>query len=282
VRTTKTVTKTYDAMGNKVTELYPSGLDLDYTWNDIDRLATVTDGTNTIASYTYMGMRREQVTFQSGATASYTYTGFRGEVARIHHETSTPTTLVDLQYGYDANHDRTFERYGGSGQPGEAFEYDQARRLTTAWMGSTDVTAPSSNSYTKKIVYTMDDDGNRDSVAVTPYGQGTTTTNYTSNTLNQYTAVGGASPTHDDNGNLTGDGTLSFEYDYRNQIVRVKQSSTTIAEYKYDALGRRVEKDDQTDVERYVYSGAETVGVYDGSNNWVRGLRLRSPSSTKC
>ena len=137
-------------------------------------------------------------------------------------------------------------------------------------MGSTDVTAPSSNTYTKKIVYTMDDDGNRDSVAVTPYGQGTSTTNYTSNSLNKYTAVGGASPTHDDCGNLTSDGTLDFEYDYRNQIVRVKQGETTIAEYKYDALGRRVEKDDQTNVQRFIYSTAETVAVYDGSNNWIR------------
>jgi hypothetical protein len=50
-------------------------------------------------------------------------------------------------------------------------------------MGSTDVTAPSSNSYTKRIVYTMDDDGNRDSVAVSyrydPYGAVTITRNST-------------------------------------------------------------------------------------------------------
>jgi RHS repeat-associated protein len=116
----------------------------------------------------------------------------------------------------------------------------------------------------------MDDDGNRDSVAVTPYGQGTDTTNYTSNNLNQYTAVGAASPTHDDNGNLTDDGTYDFEYDYKNQIVRVKEGETTVATYKYDALGRRVEKDVDSAVERFVYSGVETVVVYDGSNNWLR------------
>ena len=267
---TKTVTRTWDATGNKITELYPSGLDLDYAWNDINRLSSVSDGTNTIASYTYVGLRREGVTFQNSTSASYTYTGFRGEVERIHHETSGPATIVDLQYGYDDNHDRTYERFGGSSSAGDAFEYDMARRLTTAYMGSTDVTAPSSNSYTKKVVYTMDDDGNRSSVAVTPYGSGTTTTNYTDNNLNQYTAVGGTSRTHDDNGNLTDDGTLDYEYDYRNQIVRVKQSSTTIAEYKYDALGRRVEKDDGSDVRRFIYSSAETVAVYDGSNAWVQ------------
>jgi len=266
----KTVTRTYDAVGNKITELYPSSLDLDYTWNDVSRLSTVTDGTNTIASYAYIGVRREKVTFESGATASYTYTGFRGEVDRIHHETSTPATILDLQYGYDDNHDRTYERFGGSGAGADVFEYDKARRLTTAWMGSVDVTAPSTSVYTKKVVYTMDDDGNRNSIQVTPYGQSATTTSYTGNNLNQYTVVGGVNQTHDHNGNLTDDGTLDFEYDYKNQIVRVKQSSTTIAEYKYDALGRRVEKDDQTDVQRFIYSGPETVSVYDGSNTWVR------------
>ena len=52
--------------------------------------------------------------------------------------------------------------------------------------------------------------------------------------------------------------------------MRVKQGETTIAEYKYDALGRRVEKDDQTNVQRFIYSDAETVAVYDGSNTWIR------------
>ncbi len=52
---TKTVKKTYDAVGNVIGELYPSGLDLDRTWNDIGRLSTVTDGTNSIASYSYVG-----------------------------------------------------------------------------------------------------------------------------------------------------------------------------------------------------------------------------------
>ncbi len=262
----KIVKKTYDAAGNKLTELYPNNLDLDYTWNDINRLSTVTDGTNTIASYSYIGMRVKDIEFQNGTTSTYSYTGFRSEVERIHHETSTPTTILDLQYGYDDNHDRTYERFGGTSAVGNAFEYDKARRLTVAWMYSTNVTAPSSNPYTKKIEYTMDDDGNRSSVKATPYGQSATTTGYTDNNLNQYTVVGGTNRSHDDNGNLTDDGTLDFEYDYKNQIVRVKQATTTVVEYKYDALGRRVEKDVDGDVERYIYSGHETVNVYDGSD----------------
>jgi len=266
----KTVKKTYDAVGNVISELYPSGLDLDRTWNDIDRLSSVTDGTNSIASYSYVGRRVSGVTLGNGATATYSYSGFRGELSGIKHETSAPATIVDVQYSYDDNHDRLYERFGAAGSSGDAFAYDKARRLTSAWMGSTNVVTPSIASYTKKIDYTMDDDGNRSSVKVTPYQQSATTTSYVSNSLNQYTTVGSASQVHDKNGNLTDDGSQKYEYDYRNLIVRVKQGTTVVAEYKYDALGRRVEKDDQSTIERYVYSAAETVAVYDGADVLVR------------
>jgi hypothetical protein len=69
-------------------------------------------------------------------------------------------------------------------------------------MGSTDVTNPGANSYTQKIDYNYDDDGNRTSVVLTPYGVGATTTNYSTNNLNEYTSVGGVGQSHDANGNL--------------------------------------------------------------------------------
>ena len=266
---TKTVQKTYDVMGRKATELYDSGTDLDYTWNDIGRLSSVSDGTNTIASYTYVGSRVKEVEFQNGATATYSYTGFRSEVERIHHETSTPATILDLQYAYDDNHDRLYERYGGTSASGDAFEYDDARRLDVAWMGSATPASPSSAAYTKKIEYTMDDDGNRSSVKVTPHGQSASTTSYTDNNLNQYTNVGGTGYSYDLNGNLTDDGTYEYEYNFRNLLCRVKDKGTgsTVATYRHDALGRRVKKLIGMACERFIYSAAEIVAVYDISDS---------------
>ena len=263
---TKTVTKTYDIMGRKETELYPSTTDLDYTWTDIGLLDTVSDGTNTIADYTYVGNRVKEVEFENGATASYTFTGFRSEVERIHHETSTPATIVDLQYAYDKNHDRLYERFGGATASGDAFEYDWARRLDVAWMGSTQPSSPSTAAYTKKIEYTLDDNGNRSSVKVTPYGQSATTTSYTDNNLNQYTDVGGTTHSYDANGNLTDDGQYTYEYNFRNLLCRVKEGATVVASYQHDALGRRVKTIIGSACKRYIYSGAETIAVYDESN----------------
>jgi RHS repeat-associated protein len=82
--------------------------------------------------------------------------------------------------------------------------------------------------------------------------------------------VGGVNQAHDANGNLTSNGGLTFEYDYRNMIRRVKQGETTVATYLYDPLGRRVQKQVTGGTHRFVYSGHEIVTVYDGSNNWVR------------
>ena len=124
----KAVTTLVDAMGNVTSQTYPSGasLTLTRTYNDIDRLATVTDGTNTIASFDYVGLRHKKTTFQSGATRNDSYTGFRDEIASVEHKTSGGATLVRMDYGYNAVHDRTYERFGASGSAGRRVRVRQA------------------------------------------------------------------------------------------------------------------------------------------------------------
>ena len=165
----KTVTKTYDAVGNKVTETYPSTLALGYTYSDINLLEQINDGTNAIVDYTYWGTRLKSATFENGTTQSNTYGGFRQDLTSVHHETSALATIVRLDYGYNTVHDRMYERFGASGSSGDGFAYDKLRRLTNAWMGSATPSSPSGAAYTKKIDYNMDDDGNRTSVVVAPW-----------------------------------------------------------------------------------------------------------------
>lgn len=64
------------------------------------------------------------------------------------------------------------------------------------------------------------------------------TVSYTANTLNQYTAVGGVTPTYDANGNLTSDGTHTYGYDAENRLVSASGAGTGAA-YTFDAQGRR-------------------------------------------
>ncbi|MGQ0612564.1 MAG: hypothetical protein ACT4PV_02280, partial [Planctomycetaceae bacterium] len=104
----KSVTKTFDANGNKTGEVYPSGcsLTLTYTWNDVDHLASITDGTNTLASFTYIGVRKKDTTFQNGSVRKNSFTGFREELESIRHETSSQVSIVRMDYGYNKVHDR--------------------------------------------------------------------------------------------------------------------------------------------------------------------------------
>jgi len=63
---------------------------------------------------------------------------------------------------------------------------------------------------------------------------------YTSNNLDQYTAIGAASPTYDGNGNLEDDGTYDYAYDSRNRLTSVTDKvPATVASYTYDARGAR-------------------------------------------
>ena len=69
---------------------------------------------------------------------------------------------------------------------------------------------------------------------------------YTSNSLNnQYNSIdNGIALLYDNAGNMTRDDRgYTYAYDYENRIVEVKNASnTTVAEYAYDALGRRIRK----------------------------------------
>jgi YD repeat-containing protein len=89
--------------------------------------------------------------------------------------------------------------------------------------------------------------------------------------LNEFTTVGGTTRSHDGNGNLTDDGTYKFGYDFENRLVELRNSTTNalIASYRYDALGRRVEKAiNGGATTRYVLDGVQVVEEFDGSNAW--------------
>lgn len=92
--------------------------------------------------------------------------------------------------------------------------------------------------------------------------------NYIANGLNQYTAAGGASFTHDANGNLTSDGSMTYLYDVENRLVSA--SGTRNATLRYDPLGRLYETVGGGNTTRFLYDGDELVAEYDGSGNMLR------------
>jgi hypothetical protein len=43
--------------------------------------------------------------------------------------------------------------------------------------------------------------------------------------------------TYDENGNIIGDGTLTFIYDQGNRLTEVKEGESSVAVYTYNGLG---------------------------------------------
>jgi len=79
---------------------------------------------------------------------------------------------------------------------------------------------------------------------------------------------------HDDNDNLQMDAeSNSYAYDYRNRLIEVQNNeSATIAEYTFDALGRRIKK---------VVDGVTTYFFYDTSNRVIAEYEGETPELTK-
>jgi len=93
--------------------------------------------------------------------------------------------------------------------------------------------------------------------------------------------------TYDANGNLitkqdkTTLETTAFSYDAENQLVRIDFPDLTSATYAYDGLGRRIQKDVDGVVTKYIYDNEDILEEYDASNTlkarWVHGSGIDEP-----
>ncbi|MEE9433897.1 MAG: RHS repeat-associated core domain-containing protein [Sphingorhabdus sp.] len=93
---------------------------------------------------------------------------------------------------------------------------------------------------------------------------------YAVNGLNQYTSVAGSAFTHDANGNLTSDGSATYQYDIENRLVKAAGGST--ANLRYDPLGRLYESDAGTSATRtrFLYDGDAMVAEYNSAGTLQR------------
>ena len=85
------------------------------------------------------------------------------------------------------------------------------------------------------------------------------TTAYTANSLNQYTAVGAVTPTYDGNGNLTSDGTYTLGHDAENRLVSASGAGNS-SSYTFDGRSRRKTR---------TVNGTTTISVTDADNREV-------------
>jgi hypothetical protein len=91
------------------------------------------------------------------------------------------------------------------------------------------------------IPHTRDLTGNRTSQTVD--GQaGTLSYSPSSNRLTASSGTSAITYSHDNAGNLIGDGTATYTYSGRNRLTEVKQGANVVARYQHNGFGERVMK----------------------------------------
>ncbi len=171
----------------------------------------------------------------------------------LHQLTATSTQINKADYVYNPVGNRTSltDRRGH-----QAFGYDQLDRLTSA----------SHPLLLDPQAFAYDAVGNR------------TTGGSVVNTGNQLTTDANFVYQYDDNGNLTRKTLLAtgndtqYTYDAENRLTQVQEfaagnpTAITTSSYRYDGLGRRIEKVANGQTKRYIYDGEDILLEYDGAN----------------
>jgi RHS repeat-associated protein len=215
-----TIARTYDGL-DRLTEETTSQGTIAYTYDNDGRRATLTVDGQTTVNYDYDNAHRLTAITQGSASVTIAY-----DNADRRSTLTFPNGIV-ATYGYDSANELTSLAYTLSGNPvgDQTYAYDPA--------------------------------GNRTSVggswARTGLPAALTVATYDG--ANRLVDRDSTGFTYDLNGNLTSDGTNSYTWNARDQLVAM--SGSISASFQYDASGRRRGK---------TISGTTTNFLYDGLN----------------
>jgi len=227
----------YDFLDRLVEVVSPQGT-LAYAYDAIGRLASRTLSGSDVSAYSYDRANRLKTVTLRGKTASYSYDAAGRLAQRI------------LPNGIKV-----------------AYQYDDADRVTQMAYRKTDGTL------VETLTYAYDAAGQR-----RQRGSGSASVLETAfsasydeaNRLTQITLGGEAfTLAYDDNGNLVSksgpaSGTTTYIWSARDQLISLS-SPAGVASFKYDALGRRIEKTVNGQSTGFLYDGAQAIAELKGS-----------------
>ena len=231
----KTTSYAYDVAAGKERVTYPTGTVVERILDTRNNLVSVLQDGLEIASFDYNKLGQLKNTrYSNGVVTSYDY-NVDGRLTSI----IDNCDILNKRLSYDAVGNITSCIDALEPGKSEYYGYDAVGRLTSFVRGST-----------LNKAYEFDLLGNR--TRIVENGE---VTNYSSNNVNSYTAVGGKLqfvPKYDANGNLVADGCNSYIYDYDNNLVGYNGNQSV---YRYDALGRRIANGSTV----YSYAGVQMI-----------------------
>jgi RHS repeat-associated protein len=239
----KTVKYEYDNLGRRTKLTYPDNTYILYYYDAMSRLTDIKNQSNNlIVHYDYDALsRRTATTYGNNTSATYLY-DLSDQLKWLVNDLDSDITFEYTAYDKVGNRKNMIMNSDES-----AYTYDALYQLKTADYPSAWNIADAN--------YWYDQVGNWTSVYTD------TTTTYSHNRLNQYTAVGSVTPAYDSNGNITSGygGGLTLVYDCENRLTTAGSVS-----YAYDWLGRRVSRTVSGGTTTCVYDGGQIIAEYNG------------------
>ena len=231
---TKTVSYTYDAVGNRITMTYPDGETTTYEYDVVNQLVRVTafDGVTTY-EYDNAG-RRTRMDYPNGVYLTYEYDANGRAVSLVARDASN-AIIVNRAYEYDAVGNKLKETRDEDGSRRE-IEYDALDRLVQ-------VTYHSSPAEVQG--YTYDAVGNR--LTKTVDGEVTTYTfDADDRLIKEEAPTETITYVNDNNGNriskTNSTGTYSHEYDFENRLTKFTKPSGEYVSDQYSPQGLKLSR----------------------------------------
>ena len=237
----QTINHSYDANSNRTQMSFGATLNAAYSYDTLNRLTAITDGSGLAVNYAYdAASKLISRSLPNDVVTTYSYDG----LDRLTGITSNDKkkTLASNSYQYNAAGDiiQNIDQGGA-----HVYGYDALDRLTSA-------TYPA----TANESYAYDAVGNRTSSH--------RSATYTYQPFNRLTATSTATYLYDSNGNTTtkseSAGATHSAWDFENRLTQVVTPASGNVIYKYDALGRRIQR---------AQSGSSAVStnfIYDGQD----------------
>ena len=247
---------------------YPGGTVVAQTYDTHRLLNEVKIGGVTQASHTYDTADRPATRpYVNGTQAAWTLDA-NNRTTKLKHATTgmAPVTFQEWDYRY-TNADNPLVQDDvtpGLTVHGEAYTYDGLHRVNDFKRGT--VVANTVPAPTSFQTWTLSKVG--DWTSWNDNGAVDTRTHNNIHALTARSAVGNPQ-TYDQNFNQTDDGAaFLFEYDANDMLQTVKNRATmaVIAEYRYDALNRRVEKNVGGTITRYYHRGQQVIEERNGAD----------------
>jgi RHS repeat-associated protein len=245
----------YDVAGNRTLLAYPDGYIVHYSYDAAGRLLRIADKNDaTIATFAYDAAgRRTGRSLGNGTSTVYQY-DVNNRVSLLRN--LSPGSAVQTSFTYTRNHDgipTSIVTAAGANN----FLYDGDLQLTNVVYSSGTT-----------VTLSYDAAGNRSNVTNNGVG-----TNYTANSLNEYTEVGGTTIGYDASGNETsygvGTNATAYNWDEEDRLQSVNLAGTSVF-YGYDFMGRLASKMVGGTLTRYIWDGDRICMQIDGDGHLVR------------